>query len=498
MINIRFNSYKFWLFLLLSCAVVIASISLFTNLNSSLRLDEAQSLWATTKTVPGLLEYIAQDVHVPLYFLTLHFWIKVFGTSNIALRSLSVVFFLLTLPVVYKLAALNTDKKTALLSTAFFCLSPFITWYSSEARMYTLLLLSTMLSHLFFLKLLKSKGKTDKFWFVCATILGLYSHYFFNLVVFVQVIYVLYVYSHKKKLVIFPDRNFMIKLAGLFTTAYLFFLPWIAYVVSLGSSNNTKPLLITPTSYNILQLFIHFLTGFQTQTIQAGLISLWPLTIVLLFFTFSKKKSSSIKYAGYYLLATFLPIILAFVISYTFQPILLSRYLIFVTPTLFILLAVLIRQFNTTILSLVLSAVFLTNIIFHYQQGTSQEIAERENYRVVVDFLNENVSTNDIVVVSAPFTIYPIEYYYAGQAKIETVPQWNRFIISNAPVFNEADFDTQINAYREQYDKLFIVLSYDQGYENTIRTYLDSRYALENQKTFSPGLELRQYKLRYN
>lgn len=67
-------------------------------------LDEAYS-WtmATRFTFSEILERTAGDFHPPAYFLALKCWIIVFGQSEAAQRALSVVFDLLTMPLLYLL-----------------------------------------------------------------------------------------------------------------------------------------------------------------------------------------------------------------------------------------------------------------------------------------------------------------------------------------------------------------------------------------------------------
>src|SRR5438552_3532277 len=91
--------------------------------NQSIRLDESQSLWAATRSVPGLLRFISQDVHVPLYLVLLHFWVQIFGTSIIAARTLSLLFFALTIPFLYILGREAANRRVALLLVIFFSFS---------------------------------------------------------------------------------------------------------------------------------------------------------------------------------------------------------------------------------------------------------------------------------------------------------------------------------------------------------------------------------------
>ena len=58
--------------------ILVASIgaNLYYMFSQSIRLDEAQSIWVSTKSVMGILKTNGQDVQAPLYALVLHFWMQ--------------------------------------------------------------------------------------------------------------------------------------------------------------------------------------------------------------------------------------------------------------------------------------------------------------------------------------------------------------------------------------------------------------------------------------
>src|SRR5581483_6130564 len=69
----RIYLYGFMIF------VVLLSLIFFAN--QSLRLDESQSLWQSAHNIPGIMQVVAEDVHVPLYHILLHFWQLLWGTN---------------------------------------------------------------------------------------------------------------------------------------------------------------------------------------------------------------------------------------------------------------------------------------------------------------------------------------------------------------------------------------------------------------------------------
>lgn len=473
----------------------------------SIRLDEAQSLWMASKSVPTYLNLTAKDVHVPLYNTLLHFWIQIFGINVTTARIMSLIFYLLTIPVLFLMCIEASGKKAAVLTTALFSLSPFVAWYSFEARMYTLFTFVTVLNHLYFLRLIRSDGNQGNLGYFISTVLGFYTHYFFVFLVFSQFIFAFLYWVNKCEIksykeliplskVLNQKKKPVVKVFLLITGAFLVFTPWLAYMISEGMASTTKPQIPPPTTFNIFQTFVTFLFGFQSPNIQAFFISLWPLFVIVLFFIFTKKTKEIDENLVYFLTVTFLPVILVFAISY-FKPIFLSRYLIFITPTLFFCVAYLVLNYPRQLATYLAGGMVVAMFIMLVFQNTSYATPVKENYEPLAEYLSGQVSGRDIIAISAPFTIYPIEYSYSGAAKIETIPLWDRFAEGGIPSFNPDDLVNQVKIYQLQYDRIFIVLSYDQGYEQEIRAYFDENYRLNSYTKFSPGLELREYQLRY-
>jgi hypothetical protein len=81
---------------------------------------------------------------------------------------------------------------------------------------------------------------------------------------------------------------------------------------------------------------------------------------------------------------------------------------------------------------------------------------------------------------------------------LSTFPLWNRYVFGPIPPFVEANLPQEAKLLREIIRILWLLLSYDQGYEEKIRLYFDTHYQRLKTVNFSPGLNLYIYKLRYD
>lgn len=82
----------------------------------------------------------------PTYYTLLVGWMDTFGTSEAAMRSLSLVASVATIPLVYVLAREFADVERALFAALLFALSPMQVYFAQEARAYALMLLPVALA----------------------------------------------------------------------------------------------------------------------------------------------------------------------------------------------------------------------------------------------------------------------------------------------------------------------------------------------------------------
>ena len=100
-------------------------------------VDEGATLGRTAEFPLWLLV----DIHPPLYFILLAPWVKITGITEAALRYPSVIFGMLTIPVVLLTGRTLFGARAGLLAGFFQAISPFAITYSQEARMYSLVTL---------------------------------------------------------------------------------------------------------------------------------------------------------------------------------------------------------------------------------------------------------------------------------------------------------------------------------------------------------------------
>ncbi len=121
--------------------VVGVGVLLRTYTASATWLDETLTINIASLPLSRIPAALRLDGAPPLYYLLLHGWMRVFGSSDVAARSLSGLCSIATLPLMWaagRRAAGPGGARAALLLLA---ASPFAIYYATEARMYALVVL---------------------------------------------------------------------------------------------------------------------------------------------------------------------------------------------------------------------------------------------------------------------------------------------------------------------------------------------------------------------
>jgi hypothetical protein len=124
-------------------AVVALGVILRFYTHSALWLDEALTVDRARLPISQIAGSVKHDGAPPLYYYLLHFWMRVFGQSDLATRSLSGVIGVIALPVAWLAGNRFGGRVVAWTTLILLASAPFAVYYSTEARMYGLVILLT-------------------------------------------------------------------------------------------------------------------------------------------------------------------------------------------------------------------------------------------------------------------------------------------------------------------------------------------------------------------
>jgi hypothetical protein len=196
-------------------------------------------------------------------------------------------------------------------------------------------------------------------------------------------------------------------------------------------------------------------------------------------------------------MSVIIPIALAFIVSIVLTPLFVSRYLILTIPSLYLFIGWIFSTYPrrlSQILKIILIVGMLTGLTVEAMSNTNPA---KENYAEATSFLETHAAPQDVIILSAPFTVYPVEYYYHGTTEIDTLPIWDRNVNGPIPPYNPKTLPEEVATLTKNRDNVWLLLSYDQGYEEDLRLYFDNHFQRFLVKNFSNDLNLFEYKLQY-
>lgn len=125
---------------ILFAIILFTIMSRFVGINKGIWIDEAAAIGRSGPEVT--LESLRSYNHPPLYFILLKYWRLTFGDTEPVLRSLSIVFAILTQIASFFWLKRKQSVPAALLAIFLIATLPFLFRYSQEIRHYQLLLLA--------------------------------------------------------------------------------------------------------------------------------------------------------------------------------------------------------------------------------------------------------------------------------------------------------------------------------------------------------------------
>ncbi len=157
--------------------VVAAGLLLRFWTRSGLWLDEALTVDVARQPLHDLPNALRHDGAPPLFYVLLHFWIRIFGQSNDAVRALSGVIAVITLPVGWLCGRRFGGRAVAWTTLVLLASAPFAVYYATEARMYALVILLTGLGFLALQRALEAPRPGNLIAVAVVTALLLYAQY---------------------------------------------------------------------------------------------------------------------------------------------------------------------------------------------------------------------------------------------------------------------------------------------------------------------------------
>lgn len=160
-------------------AVVAYAGFTFAHISSwSIWFDEAFTAYLVRFNYLDIARYTATDVHPPLYYWVVKLWTSMWGTSELAFRSLSMIFGVAAIVLGFILVRKLFGKQAAILGAWLMALSPMFIRYGEEARMYTMVTAIVFAATYVLVRATETNARKYWIWYGILISLGMWTHYF--------------------------------------------------------------------------------------------------------------------------------------------------------------------------------------------------------------------------------------------------------------------------------------------------------------------------------
>jgi len=402
----------------------------------SLWRDEAFSYLLAKRNLFEIAVLTAKDANPPLYYWLIHCWMNVFGSSEIALRSLSLIFFFATIYIadLFLTGVMKLNRAKRVFYLILTGLNPLLLYYAFEARMYTMLAFFAALSFYAFYK------RNKRLYFV-STILGLYTHYFMLLVVLTQITNEFI--NQKKHIFSFK------KIKTILITLGLFF-PWIVFVISQKQNSivsfwvsrpNLSEIFILPSIiYTGYEKGFRFLSLKPGHMIAFGFFSFLLLAIVALGFIKTKEHRHLSAIFQFFFLWAFLAPFAIFIFSF-FKSLFLPRYLIISTIGFQLLIIFILERIKFPIRMFLYFTIII--YVFSYQM-LLLKYRSKTNFAGPIREIKSLAEPDDFLYVTTELDFHVAQYYF-GENRVyiygksyEEIPWFvGKILIPENKIINE-------------------------------------------------------------
>lgn len=449
---------------------------------SSIYLDEGQTMFQVNRSISEIIEdYVKKQQNAPLYFVLLHFWVKLFGLTVFSVRAFSVVMMSLASGMFFLLARRIINLEFAIAASLLFLGVNDIMNFAHEARGYatiSFLAISSFycLSHV----LDKPNYKWAIALFVTNTAL-LYTHYLTIYVFPAQALISLAWWAIAK------NRTSFIYYAASQLAVVLVFLPWLQVVLDVMPEKGS--FWIPEPTWGLLKNVYYYLVMGKVKTHYTFLILL--IAIALFFFRYKNNQRQDYIVLIGLLLWAFLPVASNYFIGYHI-PVFIAKYTFYASFGFVLLFTWALFKLP---LGRILRWVAILYCCFLNFKVLKWESPKMENWKDAVAYIKEYPrSKNSVVFAQSYYTYkaflpyYDLELFKNNPRPFETSQQEDIFFKDNRG--NLLDV-----IQKKEAEEIILVRAHWRGGDpnGEVKAYLDENWDLKDERTDFAGVSVHIY-----
>jgi hypothetical protein len=352
-------------------------------------IDESLSIGLARHNFYEIPSLLLRDGSPPLWYLLLHGWTAVFGTSVTATHALSLVFAVLTVPLAWYLARGLFGERAAWFAAVLAAINPFVTYFGRETRMYSLVVLLAMLVAATFVDAFVDGRRRAAWWFGGSLVALLYTH---NWGIYTAVACVV---ALVPVVIASPDRSALLRRAALvFGGVALAYLPWVPALLS-QVQNTGAPWSFTPSARGVVRELAALFRDERTL----GVLALATLIGLSTYGRWLRSRDTLAVAALAIVVAG--PVGMGWVMAHV-EPSWATRYLAVVVGTLLLLVGVAISRAGAAgVIALAIAALLVLQPVSRLG-GLPLPRDAKSNARAVARHMVPRLADGDVVIVAQP------------------------------------------------------------------------------------------------
>ena len=418
--------------------------------------DEAFTVLIMASDIRQIALAAVRDTFPPLHYYILNVMMMTMGWSEFAIRYASLTGSVLAIPVIHHLGKRLVSRQAGLWAALVMAFSPFSIYFAQEARAYSWMVLTSLLSVYAFARVISSlstegRANLDR-WavFACASAAMLYTHFLSLWVLVVEGLYFLWFWLKR--------RQGFRAWAGAHVAIGFLFLPWLLLLLGIGAGGDGKShagvrqLGGIETDAPIASLLWIWQEGRTTHgaisladTLRQALVSFtigdfvpssWELVLALGFVIIAllglvglilqreqegmsdeEKHASAFPYPVLFLLLyTLLPVLLSYFVAFPTSRPHWAKYFMMALPAYTLLVGIglaYLRRWQWMLA--ILGAGFVIGAsMFALYNYFENPVYARADIRPGVRYLEAFSSPNDALLINTPRSSSPFWYYFHG------------------------------------------------------------------------------------
>lgn len=367
--------------------------------SNDVAMDEPFTVFFAQADLPVLFRMLQEENNPPLFFLLMHFWIKWFGISPVAIRLLPCLFSILTAVMLYKTGKTFITREAGFFAAGLFALSDYHQLFAHEARVYALFTLLAVASMYLFMALAsRFEKRRYTVLLTVVNVLLVYSHFFGFFIFLIQGLSVLIIPEYRKTILKYYAQSVAIS-----CIAYIPYFPvfFSRFFRSAVGGTWVEPPVISDL-YTMVWRYLN------APVVTVAVLCILAGALVK-FITGIRRGNSFHRHTQLVLVIWFLvPYLIMFLVSFKI-PMFLDRYTVFISVGFYLLVSMALNYLVPgTKPGMILMSVFLIMmaVTFHPRADNKRRLKE------TVHFISDHKGGQTRVVICPQWLEYGFAYHY--------------------------------------------------------------------------------------